>query len=273
MRVEQHRINDLHCYRYAPQQADYALVVSHGLGGHGGIYDIFGEHHAGKNCDIWSYSAPGHGQSRINSPRGQWHMAEWAQAGRDVAKHVKQETGLPVFLLGSSLGVGAAISGIDSEDVHGVICMGSAAIPGSDLLKAMGAFYRSDEVKQLIETLGRAAKLDIRTFFDFDTDYGWKGAQAQKELDSDNSWSYDLASWASLFQYDPPVAPGESDKPIYFTYGEDDPMFPEGAIDMIKPGLGPNAEVNCFKGASHQLMLFHTADYSTAIDAWCRKQF
>ena len=40
MKIESHTLNDIHAFRYAPddQQAKYAIIVSHGLGGHGGIY-------------------------------------------------------------------------------------------------------------------------------------------------------------------------------------------------------------------------------------------
>lgn len=268
---EIHRVTDLHCYRYKPETADYAIVISHGLAGHGGIYDVFCEHHGAKNVDIWSYDAPGHGQSTPNRPRGQWTMDEWAQGGRDIAKHVKQETGLPVFLLGSSLGVAAAISAADSPDVTGVICMGSAAVPGSPLVAGVGKVWRTDEVKQLLQGLGRAAKLDIATFFDFDEDYGWKGALDQKKLDANNSWSYDLASWASLFQYDPPVMPQDNTKPVFYASGEKDPNFPPELIKMTAESIGGPVEVKVFDDASHQLMLFHTADYSKAVDAFCRK--
>lgn len=271
MLVEQHRINDLHCYRYKPEQADYAIVISHGLAGHGGIYDVFCEHHAAKGADIWSYDAPGHGQSTPNRPRGQWSMGEWAQAGRDIAAHVKGETGLPIFLLGSSLGVAAAISGADSDDVTGVICMGSPAVPGSALVAGMGAVWRTDEVKELLSTLGRAAKLDIQTFFNFDEDYGYAGALDQKKLDPNNSWSYDLESWASLFQYDPPIAPADNTKPVFYTAGEKDPSFPPEIIQMAADTIGGPVEVKIFDDASHQLMLFHTADYSSAVDGFCRK--
>ena len=271
MLVEHHRINDLHCYRYKPEQADYAIVISHGLAGHGGIYDVFCEHHAGKNVDIWSYDAPGHGLSTANRPRGQWTMEEWVQGGRDIAKHVKENTGLPVFLLGSSLGVAAAISGADSPDVTGVICMGSPAVPGSPPVAGMGAVWRSDEVKQLLSMLGRAAKLDIQTFFNFDEDYGWHGALEQKKLDPNNSWSYDLQSWASFFQYDPPVMPQDNTKPVFYTSGEKDPGFPPELIKMAADSIGGPVELKIFEGATHQLMLFHTAEYSDAVDAFCRK--
>ena len=66
-------------------------------------------------------------------------MDEWAQASRDWAAHVHELTGLPVFTLGSSLGVAAAISAIDSPAVTGAILMGSlqAASSTTGLVKGL----------------------------------------------------------------------------------------------------------------------------------------
>ena len=107
---EEHMLGELHAYRYRGDNPQYALVISHGIGAHGGIYDIFCTHHAARGVDIWSYSAPGHGKSTTTRPRGQWNMKEWAEASVAYAEHVKRTTGLPVFTLGSSLGVAAAFS-------------------------------------------------------------------------------------------------------------------------------------------------------------------
>ena len=48
MQREEHLLGELHAYRYRADNPKYALVVSHGIGGHGGIYDVFCTHHAGK---------------------------------------------------------------------------------------------------------------------------------------------------------------------------------------------------------------------------------
>lgn len=269
MLVETHRLNELHAFRFKPaQDPKYALVISHGLASHGGIYDVFCEHHAANGVDIWSYDAPGHGRSTTNRPRGTWTMGEWAQASRDFAVHVKELTGVPVFTLGSSLGVAAAISAIDSDAVTGTICMGSPAVPGSPGIKMIAGYWRSDEIKTMLETLGRAARLDIPTFFDFDQDYGYKGAKQQKMLDPWNTWSYDLASWASLFQYDPPVL-AENTKPVLYTAGEKDPSFTPDIIKMAASAIGGPVEIKIFEGAGHQLMLFHTDEFSKAVHAFC----
>jgi len=98
---EEHMLGELHAYRYRGDNPQYALVISHGIGAHGGIYDIFCTHHAARGVDIWSYSAPGHGKSTTTRPRGQWNMKEWAEASVAYAEHVKRTTGLPVFTLAS----------------------------------------------------------------------------------------------------------------------------------------------------------------------------
>src|SRR5437868_5026611 len=108
MQKETHILGEIFAHRFRGPEPQYALVISHGVGAHGGIYDRFCEHHAAKGADIWSYDAPGHGRSTTNRPRGQWTLAEWVEAGVNYAKHVKSQTGLRVFTLGSSLGVAAA---------------------------------------------------------------------------------------------------------------------------------------------------------------------
>lgn len=50
----------------------------------------------------------------------------------------------------------------------------------------------------------------------------------QKKLDPYNTWSYDLASLASLFQYDAPVPVADNTKPVLFAAGDKDPTLPTG---------------------------------------------
>ena len=98
MKLEHHILNELHAFRYTGDDPKYGLVISHGLGGHGGIYDRFCEHHAPKGVDIWSYDAPGHGRSTTNRPRGQWQMSEWAQASRTCQARARNDV-CPAFCL------------------------------------------------------------------------------------------------------------------------------------------------------------------------------
>jgi len=271
MRVEQHVLNELHSFRFVGADPKYALIISHGIGAHGGIYDVFCEHHAAKGADIWSYDAPGHGRSTTNRPRGQWRMEEWVQATCDYATHVKNMTELPVFTLGSSLGVGAAISAIGHEDVSGAILMGSTVVPGSPMMKMAGTPFRSEQWKSAVAMLQGAATLNIGRFFNFDEDYGYKGAQAQKKADPWNTWEYDLESWASLFQYDPPIPVEDNTKPVLYTLGEHDPTFPVDMVKITANAIGGPVQFEVFKDAGHQLMLFHTKEFSDLVHGWALK--
>jgi len=271
MKIESHTLNDLHAYRYYDDTIEqkYALVISHGLGGHGGIYSAFCEHHAAHGADIWSYDAPGHGLSTRGRPRGTFTMDEWAQATRDFAEHIKTKHSVPVFALGSSLGVAAAISSVDCPAISGVICMGSLAVPGSPTVKSMTAHWRTDPIQKVLSELGRGARLDLALFFDFDKDYGFLGAAEAKKQDPLNTWSYDLASWASFLNYVPPQLLSENVKPVLYTAGTEDPNLPPGGIELIASEIGGSVTLKKFEGAGHQLMMFNTEEYSAAVHKFC----
>lgn len=265
---ETHILNEIFAHRFRGPDPRYALVVSHGIGAHGGIYDRFCEHHAAKGVDIWSYDAPGHGRSTTNRPRGQWTLAEWADASVMYAEHVKAETGLPVFAVGSSLGVAAAFSSLHSDAVRGAILMGSPAVPSGPVLTSMGAAWRSDAVQQMLKLTGRAARLDVGILFNFDEDYGYAGAGEQKRFDPWNTWSYDLASWATLFTYDPKIPANRNEKPILVSSGAKDPSFPKEVMKTVADAISGPVEFHCMEEGTHQLMLFHTEDYSRVVHDW-----
>ncbi len=268
---EEHVLDEIHCYRYRAGEPGYALVISHGIASHGAIYDVFCCRHAAKGVDIWSFDAPGHGKSTGNRPRGQWTMEEWSNASVLYAEHVRELTGLPVFTLGSSLGVAAAFSALHSEAVTGAILMGSPAVPGGAAMAMMAPPWRSPEVGQILGQLGRAGRLDCGILFNFDQDYGYPGAQEQKKMDPWNTWTYDLASWASLFQYDPAIPPERNAKPILVASGEKDPSFSPEIMKMVADSIAGPVEYYCLEGGGHQLMLFHTEEFSAKVHDWVRR--
>jgi alpha-beta hydrolase superfamily lysophospholipase len=113
------------------------LALSHGIGAHGGIYDVFCTHHAAKGVEFGRTTLPDT-RSTTTRPRGQWTMTEWVDASVRYAEHVKSETRLPVFTLGSSLGVAVAYGALCSDAIVGAILMGSPAIPSSPIKRARG---------------------------------------------------------------------------------------------------------------------------------------
>lgn len=272
MKREEHLLGEIYAYRYQGKNPKYALVVSHGIASHGGIYDKFCVHHAERGADIWSFDAPGHGKSTTNRPRGQWTMEEWADASVAYAEHVKAKTGLPVFVLGSSLGIAAAFSSLHSDAITGAILMGSPAVPSTPLLAAMGEPWRNEAVGQVLGMVGRAARMDCSILFNFDEDYGYAGAGEQKRADPWNTWTYDLASWRTLYTYEPPIPADKNEKPILFACGGKDASFPRELLKGVADSIAGPVEFYCMEEGTHQLMLFHTAEFSEKVDQWVNAQ-
>ena len=274
MRIESHILGELYATRYCGKDPQYSLVISHGFASHGGIYDAFCSYYAEhKGADIWSYDAPGHGKStRSTRPRGQFEFSEWAQAGIDFANHVKQETGLPVFLLGSSFGAAAAYSGTYAEAVTGSIIMGSAFIPGGPFTAKIREPLKSDAFQTFLKVAGRGARIDVDLTFDLDEDYGLDGASEMKHADPWNTWSYDLASWATLFTHEPKIPVSENQKPILVACGEKDPSFPPEVMKSVADAISGPVEFYCLEEGKHQLMLFHTEAFSEKVHEWVCEQ-
>lgn len=272
MQRETHVLGEIFAHRFRGPDPTYALVISHGVGGHGGIYDKFCVQHAQAGADVWAYDAPGHGRSTTTRPRGQWTLAEWAEACVRYAEHVKAETGLPVFTLGSSLGVAAAFSALHSDAVAGAVLMGSPAVPSGPALTAAGAVWRTEGAGRLLQSMGRSARLDVGLLFNFDEDYGYAGAGEQKRLDPFNTWSYDMSSWASLFTYDPKIPASRNAKPVLVSCGGKDPNFPKPVMEATAKAIAGPVEFYCLEEGGHQLMLFHTEVYSGVVRDWALRQ-
>ncbi len=133
-------------------------------------------------------------------------------------------------------------------------------------------FYlgRSKDYKEPVPVFEFAADLQpLSVFFNFDEDYGYAGAGEQKQLDPWNTWTYDLESWASFFQYDPEQPPEANTKPVLYAAGEKDPSFPPDVIKLAASAIGGPVTVNIFEDAGHQLMLFETARFSDAVHDFC----
>ena len=267
---QEHAIGEVFCYRFPGPEPDHALLVLHGIGGHGGIYNSFGAFHAAQGVDVWSMDAPGHGKSCISQRPGQFTIDEWVEKAVLCADHIKSATGLPVFIKGSSLGAGPAYCAMAAAPdlFEGAVLMGYG-IPSSPLIPPDNPF-RTEAYEQIEAVWGDKFVLSIDRFFDFDADYGYVGAAEQKKADPYNTWFYDMASWASLFRYEPVIPLEKNTKPILFSVGENDPTFPpELARRVVEATAGPT-EFYVHADGEHQLMLFHTKEYSEVVLRWCQ---
>lgn len=267
MQIEFHTIGDIFVRHFKAPKPRYAMLISHGIGAHSGIYNKFGAYHGARGVDIWAYDAPGHGMSTNTRPRGQFDFPEWVDACVAVAKHIKAETGLKVISVGSSLGVAAAYSSLHSDAIDGAVLMGSAVVPGGPSMSKSHPF-RSPDVVKASKLFGRALRFDIMRAIDFEKDYGFPGAADQRRFDSLNLDSYDFSSLVSMFNYDPVVPPEANKKPILYAYGADDQMTPVAEVERAAKSIAGPVRYELVPSGKHQLMLFNTEVFSDLVEDW-----
>jgi pimeloyl-ACP methyl ester carboxylesterase len=91
-------------------------------------------------------------------------------------------------------------------------------------------------------------------------------------LDPWNTWSYDLTSWASLFNYEPKIPANKNEKPVLVSSGAKDTSFPKAVMKMTADAISGPVEFYCLEEGTHQLMLFHTEEYSKVVHDWALRQ-
>ncbi|HET6953492.1 MAG TPA: alpha/beta hydrolase [Acidimicrobiales bacterium] len=268
MERTEHVLDGIFAYRYRDADPDHTLLICHGMGGHGGIYDVFGEHYARTaRGDVWSIDLPGFGRTAGTGRRGSFTAAGWIEATAACAARLRDATGRPVVAKGSSLGVFPASGALLSSDaVAAAVLMGYAFAGAQTLVPGSPPSpFATDAGQEILRQWGTSCVLKLDRFIDFDADYGFAGAAAEKRRDPLNTWELDLASLASLYTYEPPVPIAGNDKPILFTVGENDTLAPPALVRAVAERIpGP---VECYElpGGVHQLMLFHTAAYSAVV--------
>jgi len=267
MQIEHHTVGDIFARRFRAENPRYAMLITHGIGAHSGIYNKFGHYQGERGVEVWAYDAPGHGLSTNTRPRGQFEFSEWVDACVAMAAHVAQQTGLKVIAVGSSLGVAATYGALHSDAIAGAVLMGSAVVPGGAWMPKDHP-YRSPEVQKVANMLGRTLRFDIMKAIDFEKDYGFKGALDQRRFDALNLESYDFASLVSMFAYDPVVPPSENTKPILYAYGADDEMTPVAEVEKTARAIAGPVRFELVEGGKHQLMLFNTEAFSALVEDW-----
>jgi acylglycerol lipase len=122
--------------RWAPPSEPRAVVVAlHGFNDYRAAFAEFGRYAAAEGVLVEAYDQPGFGESPT---RGRWPgAAELTRAlGEAVADARSRHPGLPVFVLGESMGAAvalAAMAGPDPPEVAGLILAAPAVWNGADL--------------------------------------------------------------------------------------------------------------------------------------------
>jgi alpha-beta hydrolase superfamily lysophospholipase len=181
MHRQEHVVDGVFGYRFAGDEPSHAVLVCHGMGGHGGIYDVFGEAYARVGAEVWCIDLPGCGRSTSTRRPGSFTVAEWVDATVGYAAHIRAATRLPVVVLGSSLGVMPAAAALGAnDDIVAAVLMGFAVagLPGQEPHP-----FRSEAGQAILAQVGTTAAVKIDRLVDFDADYGYPGAGEAKRRD------------------------------------------------------------------------------------------
>jgi len=270
MNREEGSIEGIPTYRYPTKNPRYALLVVHGMGGHGGIYDDFCAEHAPKGAEIWTFDLPGHGKTE--GAKGDWRIETAISTMRRVATEIEDRTKLPIYALASSMGSSVVLYGLEgTPQLRGAALMG-AAIPYFSPLREGNDYLRSEPIQQLVSAFGNSLRLDLDRYLDFEKTYGDPEIAAQKKNDRLNTWTYGFADYVHFLTYEPDVPPSLNEKPIFVLVGENDPLFPPQATQQVVDAIGGPTRFHVVPDGAHQLMLFHTREFSDLVHGWILEQ-
>lgn len=269
---------DAHGYWYAAQgEPSYTLLIAHGIGGHGGTYDVFCEPLSQRGVNVVSLDLPGHGKAR--NERGNWRFEQWLEDLDAAAKGSKEKWGLPVFVLGSSQGSAAAFHSLafsDAVDGAVTMCLVLSDVRPTEAGRSQLVFdtFRSEEGRRKAEEVGDSERIDLTAALDWNKNYAAneENVLEKKQQDPLRAWSYGFASLASYYTYEPTIPASENTKPVLVSVGENDPIVSPEYVKQCFEAIGGPKELEIVRGGSHQLMLYHTDEFIPLVDGWIRKQ-
>jgi alpha-beta hydrolase superfamily lysophospholipase len=105
------------------------LVISHGLAEHGGRYAALAEQLVGHNCAVYALDHRGHGRS--GGPRANIERFEYvvSDLGTFIGRAQRQHPGVPVVLLGHSMGGAIALAcALRFQDVLRALVLSAPAL-------------------------------------------------------------------------------------------------------------------------------------------------
>lgn len=267
---QQLEIAGAHGYRYQGD-GDYSLLICHGLGGHGGMYDPWAFHHRDTyGADVWSWDMPGFGHT---GERGHFDAATTIQALARVVAEIRDCRHQPLFLVGSSFGVFAAAAGLGIDGVDGAVAQAGVLIPGGPTLMAMRALYSSPPMQAFLASpVGQACWINTDEINNADVNYGDPVVARHMKTDPDRLVAMKLSGLATLAGFEPSQPLSTNTKPFLMLVAQFDRML--GGLDQVRSnfaGVGGPTTLRVKENSDkHQLMLSETAWFSHEVDAWCR---
>lgn len=260
---------DLFVRVYPCDEPAYVLLLVHGTAGHGGCYDDFARSAAGRGASVWAPDLRGHGES--GGARGNFTMEGFLADVDAVAMLAAERTGLPVVLLGASQGGEVAFHALASSDaIAGAVCM-NILLARELPLHARMRLIQSAAVGRVAAVVGDRLRIPLRKVIDFAAAYReGPGLWQEKQRDPLYVWSYGLASYRSVFTYDPPQPASENAKPVLVAVGEDDPIVGAEHCRACFDRIGGPTSFYAMPRAGHQLMNFHRERFADVVDDWAR---
>lgn len=240
-------LGPLHLDFHRAAGARAVVVLQPGVGSYARFYAPLAQGLAREGCHVLAIDRPGHGYS--GGARGDCSIAEALDATARVLAHARESFGLPVVLLGSSMGgllTGfALLAGLrpDLAIAHNFL------LPGRLVSMRLRARFIS--------------RWRRRPYPLADLANGFKGISADPALldylsaqaDPRAAWTQSVRSVASLFAHNPP-RPAAALPPLVLFSGAQDRVIPAWATRGFArwAGLRP-VETLVLPGAGH--MLFH----------------
>ena len=270
MKRQEFEIAGVHGYRYA-SDGDYSLLLCHGFGGHGGMYDKWAHHHRDTfGADVWSWDMPGFGRT---GARGHFDAAGTYAALTRLVAEIRTRQSRPLFLMGSSFGMFIASAGLCIDGVDGAVAQAGFLIPGGPALSAMRMLYTSPPMQMFLASpVGQACWINTDEVNNADVNYGDPAVARHMKTDPDRLVAMKLTGLATLAHFDPPQTLSKNTKPFLMVIAEHDRML--GSVDQVRANFeavgGPTTLLVKKGSDKHQIMLSETEWFSEQVDAWCK---
>ncbi|MGE0387236.1 MAG: alpha/beta hydrolase [Gammaproteobacteria bacterium] len=263
-------VDGIHAYRYAGD-GDYAILICHGGGGWGGMYDEWAYPYREQyRADIWSWDQVGFGRT---GRRGHADAPASYRALQRMIEEIRTHHAKPIFTLGSSLGCLMASASLCLDGVAGAVAQCSYLVAGGPAHRQSRALFENPAMKAFMgSALGKACWVDLDQLIDWEKNYG--SAQAGRRImENPNHLSMmHLAGHESMAMFEPPFPLSQNRKPFMMMVAEHDPML--GGIEHVRENfqsVGGPTELIVKEGSHyHQLMFFHREWFSGTMDRWCR---
>ena len=286
----------LHTHRWLPDAPAKAVVqIAHGMAEHSARYARLGEALAAAGYAVYAHDHRGHGATASKADHGYFADTDgWDTVVADLRAVTQmarsEQPGLPVFLLGHSMGSFLSRSYVieDSRDLAGLILSGTAGDPGAlgkvglAVAKAESRLRGKRHVSPMLDklTFGKfnSAFKPNRTAFDWlSRDDAEVDAYVADDLSGNvftSGFFVDLLGGIASINDDRNVAKVRRDLPVLLIAGDKDPVGDNGkgpravAEQYRQAGL---TDVTCtlYPGARHEIFNETNRDEITAdVLAW-----